>query len=44
MFETFFIEQALQKNAPFVGEAFLNKYKNESILITGAGGSVGSTC
>jgi len=42
MFETFFIEQALQKNAPFVGEAFLNKYKNESILITGAGGSVGS--
>ena len=42
MFESFFIEQALQKKAPFVGKAFLNKYQNESILITGAGGSIGS--
>ena len=42
MFESFFIEQALQKKAPFVEEAFLNKYQNESILITGAGGSIGS--
>jgi len=42
MFESFFMEQALQKKTPFVGEAFLNKYQNESILITGAGGSIGS--
>ena len=41
MFESFFTEQALQKNIPFMKEAFFNKYQNESILITGAGGSIG---
>ncbi len=35
MFESFFIEQALQKKTPFMKEAFFNKYQNESILITG---------
>ena len=41
MLEAFFTEQALQKNTPFMKEAFFDKYQNESILITGAGGSIG---
>ena len=41
MLESFFKEQASQKNAPFMKEVFLKKYQNEAILITGAGGSIG---
>jgi len=41
MLESFFKKQAGQKNAPFLKEAFLKKYQNEAILITGAGGSIG---
>jgi FlaA1/EpsC-like NDP-sugar epimerase len=41
MLESFFKKQASQKSAPFMKEAFLNKYQNEPILITGAGGSIG---
>ena len=42
MFESFFTEQALQKSTPFMSDDFLKKYKNDTILITGAGGSIGS--
>jgi FlaA1/EpsC-like NDP-sugar epimerase len=42
MFESFFINQALQKSTSFIGDEFLKKYQHHTILITGAGGSIGS--
>ena len=42
MFESFFINQALQKSTSFICDEFLKKYQHHTILITGAGGSIGS--
>jgi FlaA1/EpsC-like NDP-sugar epimerase len=42
MSELFFKEQELQKKSSAVSDGFLAKYQNISILITGAGGSIGS--
>ena len=42
MHEVFFTEQELQKNISVVSDEFLKKYQNNTILITGAGGSIGS--
>ena len=42
MSEVFFKEQELQKNTSVVSDEFLAKYQNNNILITGAGGSIGS--
>jgi FlaA1/EpsC-like NDP-sugar epimerase len=42
MSESFFKEQELQKNISVVSDEFLMKYQNNTILITGAGGSIGS--
>ena len=41
MFEIFFKEQALQRKTPLMWDEFLEKYQNDVILITGAGGSIG---
>lgn len=42
MFESFFIKQALQKSTSLICDEFLKKYQHHTILITGAGGSIGS--
>ena len=42
MSELFFKQQELQKNTSEVSDEFSPKYKNTNILITGAGGSIGS--
>lgn len=42
MFEAFFKDQALQKKNSSISDKFLKKYQGGIILITGAGGSVGS--
>ena len=34
MFESFFINQALQKSTSFIGDEFLKKYQHHTILIT----------
>mgnify|MGYP001038425238 FL=1 len=43
MFESFFIKQAHQKNTSLLRDEFLKKYQDHTILITGAGGSIGTT-
>ena len=42
MFESFFIKQALQKSTSLISDEFMKKYQHHTILITGAGGSIGS--
>ena len=42
MFESFFINQALQKSTSLISDEFMKKYQHHTILITGAGGSIGS--
>ncbi|MDB2413992.1 SDR family NAD(P)-dependent oxidoreductase, partial [Flavobacteriaceae bacterium] len=42
MFESFFIKQALQKSTSLICDEFLKKYQHHTVLITGAGGSIGS--